>query len=83
MSIDSIKLPDGTVAAPLQARNTFVRTAAQQPRQPLAKSREERSSRSILLKQPLVYDVLLLRLLLPHIDAQAPPKSLHLNARST
>jgi hypothetical protein len=83
LSIDSIRPSEVVVAAPLQARNSFVRTAAQQQQQqPLVKSREERSSRQILMKQPLVYDLLLLRLLLPHIDALAPPQGLFLNTRS-
>ncbi len=82
LSIDSISPPAAAVAAPLQARNSFVRTAAQPPPPPLAKSREERSGRQMLMKQPLVYDGVILRMLLPHIDALAPPRGLLLNTRS-
>jgi hypothetical protein len=78
LSTDSVRPPHAAPAAPLQARNTFVRSAAL----PLAKSREQRSSRQLLMRQPLVYDVLLLRMLLPHVDDRAPPHNLCLNTSS-
>ncbi len=82
LSTDSIRAPQAAPAAPLQARNTFVRSAALPLRQPLAKSREQRSSRQLLMRQPLVYDVLLLRMLLPHVDDRAPPHDMCLNTSS-
>ena len=83
LALDTVISSEKTVAAPLQARNTFVRSAAQLPRQQLAKSREQRSSRQMITQQPLVYDVLLLSLLLPHIDSQVPLKDIRANMRST
>ncbi len=82
LAIDSINAPAKTAAAPLQARSTFVRSAAQMPRQPLAKSRQERVGRQMVMRQPLAFDVLLLRLLSPHIDNQAPPSDFCVNLRS-
>jgi hypothetical protein len=74
---------DKVAAAPLQARNAFVRSAAQSSRQQLAKSREERSTRQSITSKPLIYDVLSLRLLLPHIDLQVPLNVLQANMHST
>ena len=79
------------------AQNMFVRSAAgatrqqpqqqkqqqqQQQQQTLAKSREERSGRQLLLKQPTLYDVCLLHMLVPHVDASAPPQGLFVNMKS-
>ncbi len=84
MSTGSIAVPSKAAVAPPHARNTFVRSAATvTARQPLAKSREERGCRQIIMKRPLVFDVLLLRMLSPHIDAQAPPAGLPVNMHST
>jgi hypothetical protein len=86
LSTGSIAVPSKAAVAPLHARNTFVRSAAQPAtvttRQPLAKSREERGCRQMIMKRPLVFDVLLLRMLSPHIDAQAPPAGLPVNMHS-
>ena len=79
LSIDSVHAPAKAAAAPLHTRNTFVKF----PQQQLAKSREERAGRQMIMKQPLTFDMLILRMLLPHVDAKAPPGGLCVNMRSS
>ena len=84
LAIDSIKTPAKPVVAPLQVQTAFIRSVshASRQQQPLAKSREERQRRQMIMRQPLLYDGALLHLLIPHIDSNAPPQGLFVNMKS-
>ena len=74
LSTASIKSPKNAQVAPLQQHNAFMKNPAPLPRQQvLAKSREERCNRQLLLKQPVLHDVLLLHMLLPHVSDKNLP----------